>query len=168
MITLRQHGPHIRRADALLGAMTGAGSPGRYTFADADAMIAVACAGAGIAQLLPIGTDALIASGMLVELFPEWPDETFPLHAAKPSRRLPSAAAEAFLDFCITACAARSVRAGEMIAGQHRQHASRRRKALRNGDQSRAASGTGSSGQSGGGNALRFEPSPPRPAPARR
>jgi DNA-binding transcriptional LysR family regulator len=40
----------------------------------------------------------------LIELFPEWPGETFPLYAIRPSRRLPPAAVEAFLDFCREIC----------------------------------------------------------------
>ena len=35
-----------------------------------------------------------------IELFPDWPGETFPLFAIKPSRRLPPAKVEAFLNFC--------------------------------------------------------------------
>ena len=40
----------------------------------------------------------------LIELFPEWPGETFPLYAIRPSRRLPPAAVEVFLDFCTEIC----------------------------------------------------------------
>ena len=39
-------------------------------------------------------------------LFPEWPGETFPLYAIRPSRRLPPAAVEVFLDFCTEICEA--------------------------------------------------------------
>jgi DNA-binding transcriptional LysR family regulator len=43
---------------------------------------------------------------VLIELFPGWPGETFPLYAIRPSRRLPPAAVEAFLDFCGEICEA--------------------------------------------------------------
>jgi DNA-binding transcriptional LysR family regulator len=38
---------------------------------------------------------------MLVELFPDWPGEVFPLHAFYPSRRHPPAKVRAFIDFCL-------------------------------------------------------------------
>ena len=83
---------------------------GCYSFIDVDAMIAAACAGVGIAQVLAIGTEALVANGTLVDLFPDWPGETFPLYAIRPSRRLPSAAVEAFLNFCSSICRERENR----------------------------------------------------------
>ena len=77
---------------------------GHVTLTDVDTMVAACVAGAGIAQVLALGVESLLASGALVELFPEWPDETFPLYAIRPSRRLPPAAVEAFLDFCHAIC----------------------------------------------------------------
>lgn len=77
---------------------------GRLTLSDPDTMIMACVAGGGIAQVLALGAESLIASGALVELFPDWPGETFPLHAIRPSRRLPPAAVEAFLDFCREIC----------------------------------------------------------------
>ena len=77
---------------------------GRLTLTDADTMVGACVAGAGIAQVLALGVEHLIANGALIELFPEWPGETFPLHAIRPSRRLPPAAVEAFLDFCGEIC----------------------------------------------------------------
>jgi len=62
---------------------------GRLTLTDVDTMV-------GVAHQL--------ASGALVELFPDWPGETFPLYAIRPSRRLPPAAVEAFLEFCWELC----------------------------------------------------------------
>ena len=79
---------------------------GRYVFTDVDAMLAAACAGAGIAQILALGAAPLIAGGALIDLFPDWPGETFALYAIRPSRRLPSAAVQAFLGFCADLCAA--------------------------------------------------------------
>ncbi|MEY9524026.1 DNA-binding transcriptional LysR family regulator [Bradyrhizobium japonicum] len=73
---------------------------GRFTFTDVDTMVAACLAGVGIAQVLAFGVESHLATGALVELFPDWPDETFPLYAIRPSRRLPPAKVEAFLAFC--------------------------------------------------------------------
>jgi DNA-binding transcriptional LysR family regulator len=72
--------------------------------ADPDTMVAVCVAGGGIAQVLELGMGPLLASAGLIDLFPNWPGETFPLYAVRPSRRLPPAKVEAFIDFCIEIC----------------------------------------------------------------
>jgi DNA-binding transcriptional LysR family regulator len=77
---------------------------GRLTLTDADMMVEACVAGAGLAQVLALGVQHLLESGALVELFPDWPGETFPLYAIRPSRRLPPAAVEAFLEFCWELC----------------------------------------------------------------
>jgi DNA-binding transcriptional LysR family regulator len=79
---------------------------GRLTLTDVDTMVGACVAGAGIAQVLALGVEHLIATGVLIELFPEWPGETFPLYVIRPSRRLAPAAVEAFLDFCAEICEA--------------------------------------------------------------
>lgn len=71
---------------------------------DVMTMIAACAAGAGIAQVLAISVQSLLASGELVELFPEWPDETFPLYAVRPSRRLAPLKVVAFVEFCEEIC----------------------------------------------------------------
>ena len=45
----------------------------------------------------------MLASGILVNLFPDWTDELFPLYALHPSKNLPPAKVRAFLDFIIEA-----------------------------------------------------------------
>ena len=80
---------------------------GRLTMTDIDTMLNACLAGAGIAQVLALGVAHHIESGALIELFPDWPDEKFPLHVIRPSRRLPSAAVEAFLEFCREICKGR-------------------------------------------------------------
>ncbi|WP_092582663.1 LysR substrate-binding domain-containing protein [Achromobacter sp. NFACC18-2] len=65
--------------------------------------------GSGIAQVFALGVSHLIASGNLVELYPDWPDKTYPLYATHPSRRLAPAAVEAFLEFCTEICRAHAV-----------------------------------------------------------
>jgi DNA-binding transcriptional LysR family regulator len=79
---------------------------GRLTMMDAETMVQACVAGAGVAQLLALGVEHLVHGGALVELFPDWPGETFPLYAIRPSRRLAPAAVEAFLQFCREICAA--------------------------------------------------------------
>jgi DNA-binding transcriptional LysR family regulator len=90
----------FRRAEKVLPVDT----VGRLTLADVDTMIAACVAGAGIAQVLALSVESLVANGTLIDLFPEWPGETFPLFAIRPSRRLPPAKVEAFLDFCAEIC----------------------------------------------------------------
>ena len=66
--------------------------------------LAACVAGAGIAQVLALSVESLVDNGTLIDLFPDWPGETFPLFAIRPSRRLPPAKVEAFLDFCADVC----------------------------------------------------------------
>ncbi|CAM2159871.1 hypothetical protein A6456_08165 [Paraburkholderia tropica] len=68
---------------------------------DVSTMHGACLAGHGIAQIMALGTQPLFDSGKLVDLFPDWPDERFPLYALYPSRRLPSAKVRAFLDFIV-------------------------------------------------------------------
>jgi DNA-binding transcriptional LysR family regulator len=78
---------------------------------DVATMVAACVAGAGIAQLLAISAQPFLASGALVELFPDWPDEVFPLYAVRPSRRLAPLKVAAFVDFCEEICRPYDVRA---------------------------------------------------------
>ncbi|MGF6482416.1 hypothetical protein QFZ91_004579 [Paraburkholderia sp. JPY419] len=59
-------------------------------------------AGQGIAQILALGAESLLASGKLIELFADWGDEVYPLYALYPSRHHPPAKVRAFLDFIIS------------------------------------------------------------------
>ena len=77
---------------------------GYLTLSDVDTMVGACIAGAGIAQVLALGVGPLLESGALVDLFPDWSGETFPLYIIRPSRRLPPAAVQAFMDFCIEIC----------------------------------------------------------------
>lgn len=78
---------------------------GHITTTDVDLMVQACVSGAGIAQVLALNVGHLIANGELIELFPNWPGETYPLYVTRPSRRLAPAAVEAFLDFCTEICA---------------------------------------------------------------
>jgi DNA-binding transcriptional LysR family regulator len=57
--------------------------------------------GAGIGQILEIGCEQLLRSGRLVELFPEWSEEHFPLYAIYPSRLHREAKVRAFIELCL-------------------------------------------------------------------
>jgi DNA-binding transcriptional LysR family regulator len=68
---------------------------------DVGTMLGACLAGAGVAQVMALGVQDLLKQGKLVELFPDWPDETFPLYALYPSRHHPPAKVRAFIDFCL-------------------------------------------------------------------
>ncbi|WP_343614761.1 LysR family transcriptional regulator [Novosphingobium sp.] len=71
----------------------------RLVTSDARTMLETCLAGGGIAQVLAFGTQALRDKGDLIELFPDWSDETFPLYAIYPSRRHRPAKVQVFVDF---------------------------------------------------------------------
>jgi DNA-binding transcriptional LysR family regulator len=52
---------------------------------------------------MQLGSKHLIDSGRLIDLFPQWPGERFPLFALYPSRQLRAAKVRAFLDFTLPA-----------------------------------------------------------------
>lgn len=74
---------------------------GPLTFTDPKSMLAECIAGTGIAQIIGWGVGDLLANGELVDLFPDWHGERFPLFAFHPSRRHPPAKVRAFVDFCV-------------------------------------------------------------------
>lgn len=75
---------------------------GQLTVNDVGTMLSACLSGYGIAQILELGSEHLIAEGRLVNLFPDWPDERFPLYAYHPSRHHPPAKTRAFLDLVIS------------------------------------------------------------------
>jgi DNA-binding transcriptional LysR family regulator len=76
--------------------------PGRLVVNDAGTLYSACLAGYGMAQVMDLGTDGLFASGHVVNVFPDWLDERFPLYAFHPSRRHVPAKTRAFLDFVRT------------------------------------------------------------------
>jgi len=72
---------------------------GQFMTNDVGTMHSVCVAGYGIAQVMELGAEHLLASERLVSLFPEWADERFPLYALYPSRNYIPAKTNAFLDF---------------------------------------------------------------------
>ncbi len=72
---------------------------GRLVLNDVATSLSACIAGLGIAQPMALGTDAMLADGRLIELFPQWNEERLPLHAYYPSRHLCPCRVRAFLDF---------------------------------------------------------------------
>jgi DNA-binding transcriptional LysR family regulator len=72
---------------------------GPLTVNDAGTLYSACLAGHGLAQVMDLGAQGMLADGRLVNVFPDWPDERFPLYALHPSRRYLPAKTRAFLDF---------------------------------------------------------------------
>lgn len=83
---------------------------GRLVVNDAGTLLSTCLAGYGLAQVMDFGTQALLDAGQLVDLFPDWPDERFPLHAIYPSRHRVPAKVTAFLSFVVGVVGAESTR----------------------------------------------------------
>jgi DNA-binding transcriptional LysR family regulator len=66
-------------------------------------MLEECLAGTAIAQVIGWGFGQLLERGKLVDFFPNWHGERFPLFAFHPSRARPPAKVRAFIDFCIEA-----------------------------------------------------------------
>jgi DNA-binding transcriptional LysR family regulator len=79
----------------------GVPTSGPLTFTDPKSMLEECVAGTGIAQVIGWGIKGLLASGALVDLFPAWHGERFPLFAFHPSRKHPPAKVRAFVEFCV-------------------------------------------------------------------
>lgn len=75
---------------------------GQLTVNDAGTLHSICLAGAAITQTMEFGITSLLAEGRLINLFPDWPDEKFPLYALYPSRNHMPAKTKAFLDFVST------------------------------------------------------------------
>ncbi len=74
---------------------------GPLIFSDPKSMLEECLAGTGIAQIIGWGIKELLTKGALIDLFPDWHGERFPLFAFHPSRRHPPAKVRAFVDFCV-------------------------------------------------------------------
>ncbi|WP_233871988.1 LysR family transcriptional regulator [Paraburkholderia adhaesiva] len=74
---------------------------GRLTVNDPGALVNACLDGSGIAQMLLLVAEPLIAEGRLINLFPDWADERFPLYAYFPSRHHVPAKTRAFIDFVV-------------------------------------------------------------------
>ena len=74
---------------------------GRLTVNNVGTTLGACVAGHGIAQILALGTEDLFNCGKLVELFPDWSGERFPLYMFYLSRNVPPAKLRAFVDFVV-------------------------------------------------------------------
>ncbi len=74
---------------------------GPLTFTDPQSMLRECIAGTGVAQIIGWSVGQLLTEGVLIDLFPEWHGERFPLFAFHPSRKHPPAKVRAFVDFCV-------------------------------------------------------------------
>jgi DNA-binding transcriptional LysR family regulator len=72
---------------------------GQLTVNDAGTLYSVCLAGHGMAQVMDLGVEPMLADGRLVDVFPDWPDERFPLYALHPSRHHLPAKTRAFIEF---------------------------------------------------------------------
>jgi DNA-binding transcriptional LysR family regulator len=77
-------------------------TPNTLLLNDGGTLHSTCLAGYGIAQIMSFGSEQFIADGQLVNLFPQWGDETFPLYAFYPSRHQLPAKTRAFLDYVAT------------------------------------------------------------------
>lgn len=74
---------------------------GRLQVNDTGSLLGACLGGQGVAQLLELYALEMIADGRLVELLPDWSDETFPLYAFHHSAKPVPAKVGAFLDFVL-------------------------------------------------------------------
>ncbi|WP_394824495.1 LysR substrate-binding domain-containing protein [Pendulispora albinea] len=81
---------------------------GQFTVNDLATGLFMCTEGFGIAQFFELGLDDLLRSGALVELFPNWAEERFPVYVFHPSRHLPSAKVRAFVDFLVASLRAKA------------------------------------------------------------
>jgi DNA-binding transcriptional LysR family regulator len=74
---------------------------GRLTVTDSGTKLGACLAGFGIAQVIDLGIEQHFRSGALINLFPDWSDERFPLYVYYVSRNYVPAKVRKFIDFII-------------------------------------------------------------------
>jgi len=74
---------------------------GRLLVNDGATAVAACVAGLGVAQPMELGLEGALREGKLVELFPDWNGERFPLHVYHLSRHAPPAKVRAFVKFIL-------------------------------------------------------------------
>jgi DNA-binding transcriptional LysR family regulator len=72
---------------------------GRLTVTDSGTKLGACLAGFGIAQVIDLGLEDHFKSGALINLFPDWSDERFPLYVYYVSRNYVPAKVRKFIDF---------------------------------------------------------------------
>ncbi len=96
---------------------------GRLTVTDSGTKLGACLAGFGIAQVIDLGLEHHLKSGALINLFPDWSDERFPLYVYYASRNHVPAKVRKFIDFIVdslgteigTAFAAQSAAKGDAM-----------------------------------------------------
>jgi DNA-binding transcriptional LysR family regulator len=74
-------------------------TPNTLLLNDGGTLHSTCLAGYGMAQIMSFGSEQFITNGQLVNLFPQWGDETFPLYGIYPSRQQLPAKTRAFVDY---------------------------------------------------------------------
>lgn len=74
---------------------------GRLTVTDSGTKLGACLAGFGIAQVIDLGLEHHLKSGALINLFPDWSDERFPLYVYYASRNYVPAKVRTFIDFIV-------------------------------------------------------------------
>jgi len=74
---------------------------GRLTVTDSGTKLGACLAGFGIAQVIDLGLEHHFRSGALVNVFPDWSDERFPLYVYYVSRNYVPAKVRKFIDFIV-------------------------------------------------------------------
>ena len=82
---------------------------GRLIVNDALTHLEACLSGHGIAQIMNLNSEPLLQSGRLINLFPAWTDELFPLYLYHTSRRFVPAKVKALADFLVTSLKTGSV-----------------------------------------------------------
>ena len=72
---------------------------GRLLITEVGTILSACLSGIGVAQIKALGIQEQLDKGQLIDLFPDFADERFPLYALYPSRHLPAAKVRAFIDF---------------------------------------------------------------------
>lgn len=75
---------------------------GQLMVNEAGPLLAAVIGGHGIAQVLELYAREFLTDGRLVQVLPEWADETYPLYAYHHSAQLMSAKVRAFIDFIVS------------------------------------------------------------------
>jgi DNA-binding transcriptional LysR family regulator len=75
---------------------------GRLSVTDSATKLGACLAGFGIAQVIDLGLEHHFRSGALINLFPEWSDERFPLYVYYASRNYVPLKLRKFVDFITT------------------------------------------------------------------
>jgi DNA-binding transcriptional LysR family regulator len=74
---------------------------GRLTVTDSGTKLGACLAGFGVAQVIDLGLEHHFQSGALINLFPDWSDERFPLYVYYTSRNHVPAKVRKFIDFIV-------------------------------------------------------------------